>query len=90
MSTEPKPASRSAEQVLAEEFLSARSRILDLAALLDRLERASGSADSAVQMQLLRQGLSLLCDEASDKARRVQLLMSREYDPAWRKNYGLH
>jgi hypothetical protein len=75
---------------LADEFLLARSRILDLAALLDRLERAPGSTEHAAQMQLLCQGLGILCDDEIEKARRVQLLMSREYDPAWRKNYGLH
>jgi hypothetical protein len=90
MSTDPSHNTRSAEQVLAEEFLLARSRILDLAALLDRLERAPGSTDHVAQMQLLGNGLKILCDDESEKARRVQLLMSREYDPAWRTNYGLH
>jgi hypothetical protein len=88
MSTNPEP--RSAEQILAEEFLLARSRVLDLAAFLDRLERAQGSTEHATQMQLLSQGLNILCDGEPEKACRVQLLMSREYDPAWRKNYGLH
>jgi hypothetical protein len=45
MSTDPKPHRRSAEEILAEEFLQARSRILDLAAFLDRLERAPGSTE---------------------------------------------
>lgn len=85
-STQP----RTAEQILTDEFLLARSRVLDLAAMLDRLERAPGSVEQASQMQLLRQGLNILCDDESEKARRVQLLMSRDYDPAWRKNYGLH
>jgi hypothetical protein len=70
MSNDPKPTSRSAQKVLTEEFFLSRSKILDLAATLDRLDRAEGSVD--------------------DKAKRVQLLMSRPYDPDWRKNYGLH
>lgn len=86
----PPAASRDAQQVLAEEFLTARSKILDLAATLDRLDRASGNVDHAAQMQLLIQGLETLLDGQADKARRVQLLMSRHYDPDWRKTYGLH
>ncbi|MBM3965898.1 MAG: hypothetical protein FJ308_12665 [Planctomycetes bacterium] len=90
MSIDPNAVKRTAEKVLAEEFLSARSKILDLAATLDRLERASGSVENAAQMQLLSQGLKILCDDEFDKARRVQLLMSRQYDPDWQKTYGLH
>ncbi|MFO0013574.1 MAG: hypothetical protein ACK553_12575 [Planctomycetota bacterium] len=90
MSIDPQSHRRSAEEILAEEFLQARSRILDLAAFLDRLERAPGSAEEAAQMMLLTQGLEILCDDEVGKARRVQLLMSRDYDPAWQKKYGLH
>ena len=90
MSIDPNAVHRTAEKVLAEEFHSARSKILDLAATLDRLERATGSVENASQMQLLSQGLKILCDDEFDKARRVQLLMSRQYDPEWRKTYGLH
>lgn len=86
----PPVASRDAQQVLAEEFLTARSKILDLAATLDRLERANGNLDHAAQMQLLIHGMEILLDGEVDKARRVQLLMSRLYDPEWRKTYGLH
>jgi hypothetical protein len=90
MSIDPPSHRRSAEAILAEEFLQARSRILDLAALLDRLERAPGSADEEARMRLLIDGLEILCDDEVGKARRVQLLMSRDYDPAWREKYGLH
>lgn len=89
MNTDSKATTKTAEQVLAEEFLLGRSRLLDLAALLDRLERMPGSVENANQMQLLSNGLKILCDDEPEKARRIQLLMSREYDPDWRKTYGL-
>lgn len=41
-------------------------------------------------MRLLADGLEILCDDEVGKARRVQLLMSRDYDPAWQKKYGIH
>ena len=90
MSQDPKPPARSAEKVLLEEFFIARSKILDLAATLDRLERADGSLEALHQLKLLEHGMEILLDNQSDKAKRVQLLMSRPYDPDWRKNYGLH
>ena len=90
MSQDPQPPARSAEKVLSEEFFIARSKILDLAATLDRLERADGSLEALHQLKLLEQGMEILLDDQSDKAKRVQLLMSRPYDPDWRKNYGLH
>jgi hypothetical protein len=61
-----------------------------LAATLDRLDRAEGSVDELQQRQLLIQGIEILLDKNPEKAKRVQLLMSRPYDPDWRKNYGLH
>ncbi|MFM8572832.1 MAG: hypothetical protein ACKOAU_14655 [Pirellula sp.] len=90
MSNDPKPAARSAEKVLSEEFFVARSKILDLAATLDRLDRAEGTVDQLQQSKLLHQGIEILLDDQPEKAKRVQLLMSRPYDPDWRKNYGLH
>jgi hypothetical protein len=90
MSNDPKPAPRQAEKVLSEEFFVARSKILDLAATIDRLDRAEGSVDQLQQSKLLQQGLEILLDDKPDKAKRVQLLMSRPYDPDWRKKYGLH
>ncbi|MFM8635688.1 MAG: hypothetical protein ACKOEX_12920 [Planctomycetia bacterium] len=89
MTTNPTPAPRSAEKVLAEEFFLARSKILDLAAMLDRLERADGSVDDHARHALLERAIEILLDDQDDKAGRVQLLMSRPYDPDWRKTYGL-
>jgi hypothetical protein len=90
MNTDNPPHRRSAEEILAEEFLQARSRILDLAAFLDRIEHAPGSAEQEARMRWLAEGMEILCDDEVGKARRVQLLMSRDYDPAWRTKYGLH
>lgn len=74
---------RPASKIIAEEFLIARSKILELAATLDRIERGSGDIESSAQMNLLMQGIHILTDEEVDKAKRVQLLMSRQYDPEW-------
>ena len=83
MSTKPSIAERSAQQIVADDFMIARARIVELAATLDRIERASGSVEDSKNMQLLIQGMQILCDDEVEKAKRIQLLMSRHYDPNW-------
>ncbi len=83
MNTKPNIAERSAEKIIADEFMIARAKIVELAATLDRIERARGETADSKPMQLLLQGMHILCDDEFDKAKRVQLLMSRQYDPQW-------
>ena len=78
-----------AEQVLQQEFLLARARILELAATLDRIERAQGDVNSHPQMQLLRRGFEVLTGEEPERAQQVQLLFSREYATDWRQTFGV-
>jgi hypothetical protein len=75
---------RTADKILSEEYLVARAKILELAATLDRLAHAPGEVDSLPQKKLLDQAMRILIDSDGDKARRVQLLLSRQYEPDWR------
>ena len=47
--------SRTAQQVLEQEFLQTRAKILELAAFFDRLQEASGEEMNAEQLKLLKQ-----------------------------------
>jgi hypothetical protein len=85
MSTNPKTAN----QILADEFLIARAKILELAAFLDRVERASGDATEMRSMQLIANGLDILTDGENEKAKRVQLLMSRQYESDWKTKMSI-
>jgi hypothetical protein len=85
MSTNPKTAN----QILADEFLIARAKILELAAFLDRVERASGDATEMRSMQLIAKGLDILTDGENEKAKRVQLLMSRQYESDWKTKMSI-
>jgi hypothetical protein len=79
---------RTQSEVLDRDFLETRCRILDLAAALDRAERASGeNADG--RFEQLRDGIQTLLDERPDRAEAVQRLFSLEYDPKWRERFGL-
>jgi hypothetical protein len=37
----------------------------------------------------LIQGIHILSDDEADKAKRVQLLMSRDYDPNWQQSLSV-
>ena len=62
-------------------YLDARSRILDLAAVLDRIDRGGGAADDP-RLAKLRAGIERLLT-AGDRAEAVQQTFSLGYDPAW-------
>lgn len=89
MSTKKDLVERSAEQIVADDFMIARARIVELAATLDRIERATGDVEDSTNMQLLIQGMHILCDDEVEKAKRVQLLMSRQYDPKWQAQMSI-
>ncbi len=83
---------RSAKDVLEQEFLQIRAKILEVAAFFDRLEAAeleSEAIASSRQLDLLRGGVGLLGDDQGSKAERVQLLFSREYESAWREQFDV-
>lgn len=62
------------EQVLDLYFMDARSKLIDLAAFLDRVERAPGDDD--FRIQALRQALKTLSSSGKEKAKQVLLAFS--------------
>ena len=75
-----------ADQALAAYFLEARSKILDLAAILDRVQRGDGAAQTAADQRLERiaRALQILSAGAGGKAEAVQRVFSLEYDSGWK------
>ena len=67
-------------------FLEARSKLLDLAAILDRIGRGRDAAALAddPRLQKIRQALEVLHDLSGGRAERIQQLFSLDYDPAWK------
>ena len=78
-----------AQATLDQDFLFLRAKILEAAAVLDRIDRAEGMVDGDARVGKLGQALEVLHDGRTDRAEQVQLIMSREYDPAWRENFGV-
>jgi len=68
-------------------FLEARSKLLDLAAILDRIERGSGAAGPAEDPRLtkIHRALELIGAREDGRAERVQRLFSLDYDPNWKR-----
>lgn len=83
------PTIRPASQVLDEEFLTLRAKLLEIAAGLDRLDRAPGSASFDSRRGLIEKSLTMIQSDSGDRAERLQLLFSRDYDPEWRSNMSL-
>jgi hypothetical protein len=75
-----------AAKALDTYFLEARSKLLDLAAALDRIDRGPGAASAAhdPRLEKIRQALDILKDNSPGRAERVQKIFSLEYDPDWR------
>jgi hypothetical protein len=61
-------------QLLDLSFVDARARLIDIAAFLDRLERAGGTGD--FRAEAFRHALKELDTPGADRARRVLLALS--------------
>lgn len=86
----PKFTPRTQDEVLNRDFLEIRSRILELAAALDRHDRATaGSPHPDPRLNLIREGLEALLRPDSDRAETVQTHFSLGYEPEWRDQFGL-
>ena len=75
----------SADVALDAYFHDARSKLLDVAAVLDRVSRGTGAESMAddPRMARLRQALEAILAEPTGRAERVQQIFSLDYDPNW-------
>lgn len=78
-------ASLSAEAALTRHFNEARSRLLDLAAILDRIERGEGAAGVRKDPRLVKtcEAIAALLADGANRAERVQMIFSRPYEADW-------
>jgi hypothetical protein len=82
-------AGASAEAVLDREFLELRARLLEVAAGLDRLGRATGSLAADARYAQIQQAIAVLASGEVGRAESLQLIFSRAYDPEWQRAFGL-
>jgi hypothetical protein len=74
-------------KALNDFFLEARCRLLDLAAILDRIGRGAGSGavEDDPRLDKIRKALDVLHDQSGGRAERIQQIFSLEYDAEWEK-----
>jgi len=73
-----------AAQALDQFFLDARARLLDLAAILDRIDRGDGSA-SDPRLGRIEEAMRAVQEKGPGRAAAIQRIFSLEYDEAWQK-----
>jgi hypothetical protein len=78
-----------AADLLNREFLEIRAKLLELAASLDRLDRAAGSVEGEPRMNSIRQALDVLLNGNADHAEQIQLIFSRDYDDDWQQKLNI-
>jgi hypothetical protein len=74
-----------APQALDAYFLEARCKLLDLAAILDRIGRGRDATGAGTDPRLgqIRHALEVLQDQSGGRAERVQQIFSDAYEPGW-------
>jgi hypothetical protein len=72
---------------LEAHYLEARCKILDLAAILDRIGRGggAGAVDFDARLDKIHRALEVLMDESPARAERIQQIFSLDYDPDWER-----
>lgn len=73
-----------ANQALDQFYLEARCRLLDLAAILDRIDRG-GEMASDPRLDRIASALVAMAKPGAGRAETVQQIFSRNYDPGWSK-----
>ena len=83
------PIPMAAAEVLDREFLQLRAKLIDLAAALDRIDRAEGSVADDPRLEKIRRALQILAGDTSGRAEELQLLFSLPHQDDWQKDCGL-
>lgn len=72
-----KPSPLTPTELVDEYFIENRNRLLELAAFLDRIDRAGGdAAANDFRMQVFREGVAALSGSGADRLLRIQMLLS--------------
>ena len=80
----PLPANKALENY----FFEARCKLLDIAAILDRVNRGQESGEVSAddpRIERIRKALEVLHDQSGGRAERIQQVFSLEYDASWDK-----
>lgn len=86
-------SAQSADDIVADKFLEVRAKLLEIAATLDRIDRAAENAPlstaSIARRESIQEGIEIIASSGDDRAARLQMLYSRDYEPQWREKFGM-
>ncbi|TWU49681.1 hypothetical protein [Rubripirellula reticaptiva] len=85
---------RTADQILEESFLDVRAKLLEVAATLDRIDRAAEQTSDLSSAQFDRRAqvnaaIEICGSDSPRRAEQLQQLFSRPYQVDWRKTMQL-
>lgn len=86
MDSKPRSTPLERDEVLDLYFLDARCKLIEIAAFVDRVQRAAHEHEEAdgagdeYRLEAFKRAVAALADERSDKARRVQMIFSDPTD----------
>ena len=78
-----------ANEVFEREFLIIRAKTLEIAAALDRIDRAPGGVAGDPRARQITDALETLLRDDGDRAEQIQLLFSRPYNDEWEQEFGV-
>lgn len=76
-----------ATDILNRVYLEVRCKLLDVAASLDRVDRAEGADEAAgdSRYEQLRRGIEILHSDSPNRAEQIQMLFSDAYEANWNR-----
>lgn len=86
--------SHTAQTVLDACYLETRAKLLEVAAVLDRIDRAEQSQsplsdEAAMRREQIAAAIRILLGDSPHRAEMIQQSFSRQFDPQWRSDFGL-
>ena len=81
-----------AQAVLSREQFKIRAKLIEIAAILDRIDRANGEVDHDPRMLEIRKSLEVLSvpNGDSNRAAEIQMIYSRAVDAEWKTLFELN
>jgi hypothetical protein len=80
---------RAATEVFDLELLPIRAKLLEVAAALDRIDRANGTVATDPRRTQVQAAIQVLLRPEDDRAEQIQLIFSRQYANDWREKLGV-
>jgi hypothetical protein len=78
-----------AAELLNREFLEIRARLLQVAAALDRLDRAEGDVSQDKRRRGIDEAIGVLASRDEGRAEKLQMIFSLPYERKWKEKFKM-